>query len=78
MLMTHKSTSARSLKVRNPLTALTSVIANETPTDTPIPDTLRLWQFDRHAYILRSNTPMTLDSETDLFRVLNEQVAANT
>lgn len=75
--MTNKSTSARSPTARHPFTTLISVTANETPTDTPIPDTLRLWQRDRHSYILRSNTPMTPDSKTDVFRVLNEQVATD-
>ena len=31
--------------------------------DTPIPDTLRLWRTNKDYYMLRSKTPMTLDSE---------------
>ena len=76
--MIHRPTSVRSLKARSPFTALTLVIANKVPTDTPIPDTLRLWRLGRNDYILRSNTLMTLDSKTISLRVSNDQVAADT
>ena len=38
-------------------------------TDTPIPDTLRLWRSTKYYYTLRSNTPMTLDSEANTFTI---------
>ncbi len=61
--MIHRFTSVRFLKVGVPLATLVPVNANKVKIDTPIPDNLRLWRSDKNNYILRSNTPMTLDGK---------------
>lgn len=77
IVMIHEPTSARFLKARSPLPALISVIAHEVPLDTPTPDALRLQRVDKNNYTLRSNTPMTLESKSNVLHGSYDQVVAD-